>query len=69
MMPSSDGQQFFDLGTMSFLDRQLRCLMDCVDDLSQEASKFNNYQRQLAKQQQEKHKYLQKRVRTYSKYF
>jgi len=62
MMPSSEGQQFLDLGTMSTLDRQLRCLMEYVDDLSQEASKFNNMQRQLAKQQQEKHKYLQKRA-------
>lgn len=62
MMPSTEGQQFLDLGTMSTLDRQLRCLMEYVDDLSQEASKFNNLQRQLAKQQQEKHKYLQKRV-------
>ncbi|KAL7630729.1 UNVERIFIED_CONTAM: hypothetical protein RMT77_019061 [Armadillidium vulgare] len=62
MMPSTEGQQFLDLGTMSTLDRQLRCLMEYVDDLSQEASKFNNLQRQLAKQQQEKHKYLQKRA-------
>lgn len=62
MMPGSEGQQFLDLGTMSTLDRQLRCLMEYVDDLSQEASKFNNMQRQVTKQQQEKHKYMQKRV-------
>jgi len=62
MMPSSQGQQFLDLGTMSTLDRSLRCLMEYVDDLSQEANKFNNYQRQNAKQVQEKHKYMQKRA-------
>merc|ERR1712142_795743 len=62
MMPSSQGQQFLDLGTMSTLDRSLRCLMEYVDDLSQEANKFNNYQRQNAKQLQEKHKYMQKRA-------
>ena len=61
-MPSSEGQHFLDLGTMSTLDRQLRCLMEFVDDLSQEASKFNSYQRQVTKQQQEKVKMLQKRV-------
>merc|ERR1711915_80068 len=62
MMPSSQGQHFLDLGTMSTLDRQLRCLMEYVDDLGQEASKFNSFQRQVAKQQQEKVKLLQKRA-------
>jgi len=36
--------------------------MDSVDDLSQETNKFFNYQRSLAKQQQAKQQYLQKRV-------
>lgn len=62
MMPGSEGKQFLDLGTMSTLDRQLRCLMEYVDDLSQEANKFNNFQRQTAKQLQDKHKFMQKRV-------
>lgn len=61
-MPGSEGKQFLDLGTMSTLDRQLRCLMENVDDLSQEANKFNNFQRQNAKQLQDKHKFMQKRV-------
>lgn len=65
-MPGSEGMQFLDLGTMSTLDRQLRCLMENVDDLSQEANKFNNYQRQNAKQLQDKHKFMQKRVSTMS---
>merc|ERR1712168_483738 len=62
MMPSSEGTQFLDLGTMSTLDRQLRCLMEYVDDLSQEANKFNNFQRQNQKQLQDKHKFMQKRA-------
>jgi len=36
--------------------------MDSVDDLSLETNKFFNYQRSLAKQQQAKQQYLQKRV-------
>jgi len=36
--------------------------MDSVDDLSQETNKYFNYQRSLAKQQQAKQQYLQKRV-------
>ena len=36
--------------------------MDSVDDLSQETNKFFNYQRSLAKQQQAKQQYQQKRV-------
>lgn len=61
-MPGNEASQFLDLGSLSTLDRQLRCLMDSVDDLSQEASKFNNFQRQVSKLQQDKHKYIQKRV-------
>ena len=36
--------------------------MECVDDLSQDANKFFNYQRQYAKQQHAKTQVLQKRV-------
>lgn len=61
-MPGPEASQILDLGTMSTLDKQLRSLMDSVDELSQEASKFNNYQRQVAKTQQDKHKYMQKRT-------
>ena len=52
---------FLDLSTSSFLEKNLRLLMDSVDDLSQETNKFFNYQRSLAKQQQAKQQYLQKR--------
>lgn len=47
----------------SYLEKNNRLLMDCVDDLTQETNKLFNYQRQLAKQQQAKQQFLQKRVR------
>ena len=37
-------------------------LMQCVDDLSQDTNKYFNYQRQVAKQQQSKQQFVQKRV-------
>jgi hypothetical protein len=37
--------------------------MDRVDELNQEAIKFNRYQQQVIRQQQDKHRFLQKRVR------
>lgn len=61
-MPGHEASQFLDLGSLSTLDRQLRCLMDSVDELTQEANKFNNYQRQVSKLGQDKHKYIQKRT-------
>jgi hypothetical protein len=39
--------------------------MDRVDELNQEAIKFNRYQQQVIRQQQDKHRFLQKRVRLY----
>lgn len=44
------------------LEGQLRHLMDRVDDLNQEAIKFNRYQQAVVRQSTEKHRYLQKRV-------
>jgi len=60
-MPGNEASQFLDLGSLSTMDRQMRSLMESIDELSQEASKFNNYQRQVSKQQQDKHKHVQKR--------
>nr|CAD7455822.1 unnamed protein product [Timema tahoe] len=62
MIPEEDGSKFLDLGTASVLENQLRCLMDRVDELNQEAIKFNRYQQQVIRQQQDKHRYLQKRT-------
>lgn len=44
------------------LEGQLRSLMDRVDDLNQEAIKFNRYQQAVVRQATDKHRYLQKRV-------
>ncbi|PWS23019.1 hypothetical protein DKP78_15355 [Enterococcus faecium] len=41
--------------------RSLQLLMDRVDDLSQDIVKYNTYSRNLSKQQQQKHQYLQRR--------
>jgi translation initiation factor 3 subunit H len=61
--PSQDTKySFLDLSTSSFLEKNLRLLMDTVDDLSQETNKYFNYQRTLAKHQQSKQQYLQKRL-------
>ena len=62
-LPGNEASEFLDLGSLSTMDRQMRCLMDSIDELSQEGGKFNNYQRQVSKLQQDKHKHVQKRVR------
>ncbi|KAI4464871.1 JAB1/Mov34/MPN/PAD-1 ubiquitin protease [Popillia japonica] len=62
LVPEEEGSKFLDLGTASVLETQLRCLMDRVDELNQEAIKFNRYQQLLSRQQQEKHRYMQKRA-------
>ncbi|KAF5303175.1 hypothetical protein FQA39_LY10088 [Lamprigera yunnana] len=61
MVPEERGSKFLDLGTASVLEGQLRCLMDRVDELNQEAIKFNRYQQLVSRQQQDKHRWLQKR--------
>lgn len=62
MVPEEEGAKFLDLGTASVLEGQLRCLMDRVDELNQEAIKFNRYQQLVNRQQQDKHRFLQKRT-------
>ncbi|KAL1490450.1 hypothetical protein ABEB36_013139 [Hypothenemus hampei] len=62
MVPEEEGSKFLDLGTATVLESQLRCLMDRVDELNQEAIKFNRYQQLVSRQQQEKHRYIQKRA-------
>ncbi|RZF32184.1 hypothetical protein LSTR_LSTR004047 [Laodelphax striatellus] len=62
MIPPQQGSNFLDLGTASVLEGQLRSLMDRVDDLNQEAIKFNRYQQQVVRQAQDKHRYMAKRA-------
>lgn len=69
LVPPQEGSNFLDLGTASVLEGQLRSLMEHVDDLNQEAIKFNRYQQQVVRQAQDKHRYLQKRVRFFINVF
>jgi len=61
-LPGNEATDFLDLGSLTTMDRQMRCLMESIDELSQEGIKFNNYQRQVSKQQQEKNKHIAKRA-------
>jgi translation initiation factor 3 subunit H len=62
MVPEEEGTHFLDLGTASVLENQLRCLMDRVDELNQEATKFNKFQQLVIRQEQEKHRMLAKQM-------
>jgi len=60
--PSDNKYQFLDLATGSVLEKNLRLLMECVDEMSQDANRYFSFQRQLAKQNQAKTQYQQKRT-------
>ncbi|ETN60195.1 eukaryotic translation initiation factor 3 subunit H [Anopheles aquasalis] len=60
MVPEEEGTHFLDLGTASVLENHLRCMMDRVDELNHEATKFNKYQQAAIRQEQEKHRMLAK---------
>lgn len=62
MVPEEEGTHFLDLGTAGVLENHLRCLMDRVDELNQEANKFNKYQQTVIRQEQDKHRMLAKHV-------
>lgn len=55
------GSSFLDLGSANVLEEQLKYLMETVDELNQEAIKFNKYQNVALKQCQEKARWAQKR--------
>ncbi|XP_013405028.1 eukaryotic translation initiation factor 3 subunit H [Lingula anatina] len=59
--PEAEHYQSLDLATASVLEKNVRQLMENVDELVQDTNKYINYQRQSAKQQQAKQQYLQKR--------
>lgn len=52
LVPEEEGTHFLDLGTASVLENHIRCMMDRVDELYQEASKFNKYQQMVMRQEQ-----------------
>jgi len=60
-IPPQEGTNFLDLGTASVLEGQLRSVMERVDDLNQEAMKFNRFQQTLARQNLDKQRYVLKR--------
>ncbi|KAK2836532.1 hypothetical protein Q7C36_014401 [Tachysurus vachellii] len=47
--------ELLNLSSSSHLEKSLQMLMDRVDDMCQDISKYNNYSRSLSKQQQQKH--------------
>lgn len=49
------------LSTNPFLETQLECLMDCMDDLSTEQQRFQYHYRSVQRQQQQQGAWLQKR--------
>ncbi|KAF5889903.1 eukaryotic translation initiation factor 3 subunit H, partial [Clarias magur] len=53
--------ELLSLSSSSHLEKSLQMLMDRVDDMCQDISKYNNYSRSLSKQQQQKHQYVQRR--------
>ena len=60
MVREEEGSHFLDLGTAGVLESHIRVMMDRVDELYQEASKFNKYQQMVMRQEQEKHRQLNK---------
>jgi translation initiation factor 3 subunit H len=60
MIREEEGSHFLDLGTAGVLENHIRVMMDRVDELYQEASKFNKYQQSVMRQEQDKHRQLNK---------
>ena len=53
----------------SYLEKNVRLLMESVDELCQDANKFNNHLRNVARQQQQKDAYIQRRVNSLFSFF
>lgn len=53
---------FLSLGTSVELEKNVRLLMSTIDDVGGDASKFANYQRQVARHQQQVQQQVQKRL-------
>jgi len=58
---SSKRHNFLDLSTSNVLEKNIRSLIENVDELGSEMTKFLNYHKQLQKQNHLKQTYLQKR--------
>ena len=55
---------WFVIHCRSYLEKNVRLLMEGVDELCQDANKFNNHLRNVARQQQQKEAYTQRRVKS-----
>ncbi|XP_014248099.1 eukaryotic translation initiation factor 3 subunit H [Cimex lectularius] len=62
MIPPQQGFNFLDLSTASVLEGHLRSLMEHIDDLNQEAIKFNRHQHAVIRQSQDKYRYTVKKM-------
>ncbi|XP_065355915.1 eukaryotic translation initiation factor 3 subunit H [Calliphora vicina] len=62
MMPEEQGHNFLDLGTASVLENHMRCLIERVDELYQESTRYNKYQQVVFKHETEKHRAMAKLV-------
>lgn len=62
LVPEEQGKHFLDLGTASVMESHLRSLMERVDELNQEATKFNKYQQSVGRQEIEKQRMLAKQA-------
>lgn len=51
---SSETFDHLDLSTHQYLEQHVRSLMDCVDELSNETQRYHNYQRSVARQEQQR---------------
>jgi len=60
--PPAHPYNFLDLATSSVLEKDLKLLLESVDEMSQDSNKFFNYQRQLSRQTQAKQQALNKRA-------
>jgi translation initiation factor 3 subunit H len=60
--PTDNPYNYLDLATSSMLEKNVKSLIESVDEMSQDANKFFNYQRQLIRQQQAKQQFQAKRA-------
>lgn len=61
LSPHTQTDNFLSLSTGSYLEKNVRLLMATVDELCQDANKFNNHLRNVARQQQQKEAFIQRR--------
>jgi len=58
----SEKYQFLDLATSSMLEKNLRQLIECVDDVAADTNKYLTFQKLYQRQQQSKQQHIHKRT-------